>query len=119
MPVEATAFRQVALNLLLNAIHVSPSGAAVIFVSAIEGEFLLLEVHDQGPGFSAEARAVLAGESNRPAPIGEGTGLGLWVTRRLLQDMGGKAVIANSPLGGTLVRVMVPVGMREELRDVA
>ena len=100
-------------------IHVSPSGAKVIFVSAIESEFLLLEVHDQGPGFSPEARAVLAGESNRPAPIGEGTGLGLWVTRRLLQDMGGKAVIATSPLGGALVRVTIPIRTREELRDVA
>ncbi len=119
LPVEATASRQVALNLLLNAIHVSPSGAKVIFVSAIESEFLLLEVHDQGPGFSPEARAVLAGESNRPAPIGEGTGLGLWVTRRLLQDMGGKAVIATSPLGGALVRVTIPIRTREELRDVA
>jgi signal transduction histidine kinase len=119
LPVEATAFRQVALNLLLNAIQVSPSGAKVIFASAIEGECLLLEVHDQGPGFSPEARAVLTGESNRPAPIGEGTGLGLWVTRRLLQDMGGQAVIASSPLGGALVRVTIPIKTREELRDVA
>jgi signal transduction histidine kinase len=107
------------LNLLLNAIHVSPPGAKVRFISAIEGECLLLEVHDEGPGFGPEARAVLAGDSNRPAPIGEGAGLGLWVTRRLLQDIGGQAAIVTSPLGGALVRVTIPLGTREELRDVA
>lgn len=119
LPVEATAFRQIALNLLLNAIHVSPPGSQLAFVSAVEGECLLLEVHDQGPGFSPEARAVLLGETNRPAPIGEGGGLGLWVTHRLMQDMRGEVAIATSPLGGALVRVTIPLGAKEELRDVA
>ena len=119
LPVEATTFRQVALNLLLNAIQVSPSGGRVIFVAGIEGDYLSLEVHDGGSGFSPEARAVLAGESNRPAPIGEGAGLGLWVTRRLLQDIGGQVVIATSPLRGALVRVTIPIGTKGELRDVA
>ena len=117
--VEATAFRQIALNLLINAIHVSPPGSQLTFVSAIEGECLILEVHDQGPGFSPDARAVLVGETNRPAPIGDGAGLGLWVTHRLLQDMRGRVSIATSPLGGALVRVTIPLDAKEELRDVA
>ncbi len=118
-PTEASALRQVALNLLLNAIQASPEAGQLIFLATVEAEDLLLEVHDQGPGFNADAEAVLSGESSRPAPIGEGSGLGLWMTRRLLQDLRGYATVGSSHLGGALVRVRIPLSSIEELRDVA
>ena len=119
MPTDASALRQVVLNLLLNAIQASPEGGQLIFLATVEAEELLLEVHDEGPGFNDEAEAVLSGESQRPAPIGEGSGLGLWVTRRLLQDLRGRAIVGVSHLGGALVQVRVPLAPVEELRDVA
>lgn len=119
LPIEATAFRQIALNLLLNAISVSPPGGRLSLICAIEGDHLLLEVHDQGPGFSPDAHAVLAGEISSPVPFGEGAGLGLWVTRRLLEELGGQVAIARSPLGGALIRMTIPLRAKEELRDVA
>lgn len=119
LPTDASALRQVVLNLLLNAIQASPEGGQLIFLATVEAEELLLEVHDEGPGFNDEAEAVLSGESQRPAPIGEGSGLGLWVTRRLLQDLRGRAIVGVSHLGGALVQVRVPLAPVEELRDVA
>jgi len=119
VPVSASTLRQVALNLLLNAIHVTPLGGRVEFLATVENDALLLEVHDQGPGFTVEAQSVLLGISNKPAPIGDGSGLGLWMTRRLVHDVRGAVVIATSPIGGALVRVRVPLAPAEELRDVA
>jgi signal transduction histidine kinase len=117
--IEASALRQVVLNLLLNAIQASPEGGHLIFLATVESEHLLLEVHDEGPGINTEAEAVLSGESPKPAPIGEGSGLGLWMTRRLLQDLRGRAMVGVSRLGGALVQVRVPLAPAEELRDVA
>lgn len=119
LPTEASALRQVALNLLLNAIQASPEAGELIFLATVEAEELLLEVHDQGSGFNAEAEATLSGETSKPAPLGEGPGLGLWMTRRLLQDLRGRATVGVSHLGGALVRVRIPLSTVEELRDVA
>ncbi|MDX3805217.1 sensor histidine kinase [Bosea thiooxidans] len=119
LPTDASALRQVVLNLLLNAIQASPDGGQLIFLATVDAENLLLEVHDEGPGFNAETEAVLTGESQKPAPVGEGSGLGLWVTRRLLQDLRGRAIVGVSHLGGALVQVRVPLAPVEELRDVA
>lgn len=118
LPVPASAVRQIALNLLLNAMQATPVGARVgLEVAAVDDE-LVLTVHDQGPGFGPDASALLSG-GGRPAPVGEGTGLGLWMTRRLVHDLRGRIAVEASPIGGAAVRVIIPLTATEEMRDVA
>lgn len=119
LPVPATAMRQIVLNLVLNALQVSPAGSRVRFEAAVARDQLRIEVHDQGPGFGAEAHAVLLGIASRPAPIGDGAGLGLWMTHRLVRDLRGDIVVETSDLGGALVRVTIPLTRPQEMRDVA
>jgi signal transduction histidine kinase len=119
LPVPATAMRQIVLNLVLNALQASPAGGRVRFEAAAADDRLKVEIHDQGSGFSAEARAVLLGAAGKPAPIGDGAGLGLWMTRRLVQDLHGDVSLEPSPLGGALVRVTVPLIQPQDMRDVA
>jgi signal transduction histidine kinase len=118
LPVPASAVRQVALNLLLNALQASPSGARLLFGASVSGDQLELSVHDQGPGLGLEARAVLDGVG-KPASSGDGSGLGLWMTRRLVHDLRGRITVETSPIGGALVRVTIPLVAIEEMRDVA
>jgi signal transduction histidine kinase len=119
LPVPATAIRQIVLNLVLNALHVSPPGGRVKLEAMTTDDRLQIEIHDQGSGFSAEARAILLGAASKPAPIGDGAGLGLWMTRRLVQDLHGDIAVETSPLGGARVRVSVPLSRPQEMRDVA
>ncbi|MBA4220674.1 MAG: sensor histidine kinase [Methylobacterium sp.] len=118
LPVPASAVRQIALNLLLNALQASPTGARLHFGASASGDQLELSVHDQGPGLSPEARAVLDGVG-KPVSSGDGSGLGLWMTRRLVHDLGGRIAVETSPIGGALVRVTIPLVAIEEMRDVA
>jgi signal transduction histidine kinase len=119
LPVPATAMRQVVLNLVLNALQASPAGSRVRFEATVAQDHLRIAVHDQGPGFGAEARAVLLGAASRPAPIGDGAGLGLWMIRRLVRDLRGDIAVETSDLGGALVRVTIPLTGPQEMRDVA
>lgn len=118
LPVPASAVRQIALNLLLNAVQASPPGARLHFEASIPGDNLELSVHDQGPGLGPEARAVLDGVG-KPVSSGDGSGLGLWMTRRLVHDLRGRIAVEAPAIGGTLIRVAIPLIVIPEMRDVA
>lgn len=118
LPVPASAVRQIALNLLLNAMQATPVGARVGLEVAVVEDQLVISVHDQGPGFAPDASALLSG-GGKPAPAGDGTGLGLWMTRRLVHDLRGSIAVEASPIGGAAVRVAIPLTAAEEMRDVA
>lgn len=121
LSLPASAIRQVVLNLLLNAMQVSSLGSEVRLEAAVVGTNLVIEVLDRGPGFDDEARLVLTGAADRPPPVhtSTGSGLGLWMTHRLVHDLNGRTVIESQLDGGSLVRVVIPLTPAEELRDVA
>jgi signal transduction histidine kinase len=115
----ATAVRQIILNLVLNACHATPRGswAAVSIRDSVEG--IALQVEDAGPGMPPAALAMLTGTSDRPAPIGKGTGLGLWMTNRLIRELGGSVSVERRPGDITSVRVSLPIRQQVELSHVA
>lgn len=106
-------FRQVVLNILTNAIKYSEHGSTVT-ISAGEGRRgdLRLSISDEGLGMSpAEIRQALTpfGRTESSARTGEqGSGLGLPITRHLMQVLGGDLQIDSVKGQGTNVRIMVP-----------
>ena len=89
----ANTVRQIILNLVLNACQATPrdSWAAVSIVETADA--IVLQVEDAGPGMPAAAVAMLTGTADRPAPIGHGTGLGLWMTNRLVRELDGSVSV--------------------------
>lgn len=86
---------QVLVNLVLNGAQ-AMNGSGVLRVSGrAEGERVLLEVEDEGPGLTEEARARLFELFFTTKPAGLGTGLGLAVSRHLLSQFGGLIGGAN------------------------
>lgn len=120
VPVGASAVRQIVLNLVLNACQVSP-GDSWVSVSLTEVEqTILLAVEDQGPGMQPGEVAMLDGTEGLRAPIGQGTGLGLWMTNRLVRELAGAITIETGKRGGTRVTVSVPIKREQmELSHVA
>ena len=115
----ANTVRQIILNLVLNACQATPqdSWAAVSIVETSRA--IELEIEDMGAGMPPAAVAMLTGTANRPAPIGQGMGLGLWMTNRLIRELDGIVSVGKGPGGGTLVTVSIPTRQERELSHVA
>jgi signal transduction histidine kinase len=96
--------RQVLLNLLLNACEATPAGGTVEFRARLDGNELVCEIADQGPGLDAAQAARLAGA---PAPASRRLGLGVVV--RLLGHLDARASATARSAGGTLIRLAIPL----------
>lgn len=113
----STPIRQAVLNLLLNAVDAAPAGSCVKLSAAATLRHLEISVTDSGAGIPELAAEVLAGRPGAP-PLLDGGGLGLWTTGRLIADLGGRIEVEYPAVGGTCVRLLIPL-LREELSDVA
>ena len=74
-------------------------------VTREEGEWIVVEISDNGPGFSEETRARALEPFYTTKPRGEGTGLGLAICQRLGAGMSGELHLGSSPEGGAMVGV--------------
>ncbi|MFN3745993.1 MAG: sensor histidine kinase [Hyphomicrobiaceae bacterium] len=118
-PVGAAAVRDIALNLLLNACAASPENGTIALNLARRDRALCLTVRDQGPGMSEAHARYLARRGAGNAPIEEQSGLGLWMVRRLADDLGAEIAVLRPPRGGTEVVVSLPLGADVEMQHVA
>ncbi|PTL83488.1 ATP-binding protein [Vitiosangium sp. GDMCC 1.1324] len=108
--VPAHAFARAIRGVVKNALQASGPGAEVRLALAREGEGWRLTVEDAGAGMPAEVLA-RAGEPffTTKAP-GEGMGLGLFLTRAVLDQLGGRLVLRSVPGKGTTVVLTWPAG---------
>ena len=85
---EANRIRQVLLNLLVNALKLTPPGGAVTLRSERTDMMWRLEIEDEGPGLTAEQRERMFDRFVRfhaPANGDKGSGLGLAICRSIVQ----------------------------------
>jgi len=103
---------QVLLNLISNAIKYGPAQGLVQLIAEGDGQSVWLHVQDQGPGLSPEQRANLFQPFNRLGAERtqvEGVGLGLVISRGLVELMGGELVLHSQPGKGTCFSVRLPL----------
>lgn len=108
---------QVVSNLISNAIDASAVGSAIRIRIKQSGERVVLIVSDQGEGIPMMARSMIF-EPFFTTKKDVGTGLGLWITRRIVENHGGKIQFRSSNIGtakGTVFRVtFASAGMARE-----
>jgi signal transduction histidine kinase len=105
--IEPDALRQVLLNLLLNALDVTPPGGDVRVAVRSIGRMLQIDVEDRGPGIPRALRRrvfepFFSTKAERPG------GLGLAISRRLVDQVAGTLTIADRPGGGSRFRMRLP-----------
>jgi PAS domain S-box-containing protein len=103
---------QIFVNLVLNAADALPPDGAernrITIRSRIEGAQAVVEVVDNGPGVPADLRDRVFDPFFTTKPVGEGTGLGLFVTRNLVEALGGTVALAEAPGGGAQFSIRLP-----------
>jgi two-component system sensor histidine kinase HydH len=104
---DAVRMRQVLENLLRNAVQASEGGSVWASVTA-EGDRLVYTVRDSGPGFQGVSPETIF----EPffTTKARGLGLGLTVSRRVVEMHGGTIEARNRPEGGAELRVTIPRG---------
>ncbi|MDE2301533.1 MAG: HAMP domain-containing histidine kinase [Sphingomonadales bacterium] len=100
---------QVLLNLVGNAIQYAPDHSTITLSLARQGERACVTVADEGPGLSAEQQVKLFTKFERLGRAGDGgSGLGLYISRRLAQAMGGDISVASTPGEGARFTLEIP-----------
>ncbi|HEX4462372.1 MAG TPA: ATP-binding protein, partial [Polyangia bacterium] len=105
------ALNQVFVNLLDNAIAaVNESGASGVIEVRTEARDggAVLSFSDSGAGVPDELRARIFDPFFTTRPPGEGSGLGLHITRRIVHEHGGTIDVLASPLRGACFRIWLP-----------
>jgi PAS domain S-box-containing protein len=110
---NAQRLEQVIVNLLLNACQSLPDRRCAIRVSSRssgDGREVMVEVRDEGAGISPDVLGRLAEPFFTTRQSSGGTGLGLYVSRKIVEEHGGTLVLESEPGRGTKAVVTLPAG---------
>ncbi len=78
---------------------------------------LLLEVADNGPGMAGEVAERIFEPFFTTRPAGQGSGLGLSICRRIINDLGGSIRVATAPGAGAVFTIEIPQRSAPEGKD--
>ena len=102
---------QVLLNLLGNALRYTPAHSTVRLSVAARGDRAAVTVTDEGEGLTSEQQAKVFGKFERLGRSGDGgSGLGLYISRRLARAMGGELSVESVPSEGARFTLELPAG---------
>ncbi len=105
----ATLLERVVDNLVGNAIKHPPPGTAIHVTVRCEGTDAVLEVSDDGPGISPDARSQIFERFYRAPGAAGGSGLGLALVRDVVTWHGGCITVDDRPGGGACFTVRLPL----------
>jgi signal transduction histidine kinase len=110
---DGTQLQQVLVNLTLNALDAMPEGGTLSLTMRPARSGVLVEVADTGSGIAPQVRGRLFQPfvSNKET----GLGLGLVISRRIVEDHGGQLVAADRPGGGAVFKIFLPIPAKMEV----
>ncbi len=110
--------QQVFMNLLLNAVEAMPEGGSLTVRTAYNahGDQITISISDSGKGIDEELMESVFEPFFTTKP--KGTGLGLPITKRLIEQHNGGIRITNGNAGGTTFIITFPVKHFEEVKNI-
>jgi len=111
--------RQVLINLFTNAVYATDPGGRITIATVKTDGFVTLTVKDPGKGIPKENLDRIFEPFFSTKAVGEGTGLGLYVSRGIIEKLGGKIEVESTVGKGTRFSVTLPSSLEvsEDLQD--
>jgi signal transduction histidine kinase len=112
--IEADRLRvkQILVNLLSNAVKFTPGGGQIRIKATLGGQGIVVSVADTGIGIAKEEHAsvfeTFYQAGNTTKGVREGTGLGLPITKRLVEEHGGTITLESEPGKGSCFTFTIP-----------
>ncbi|MBN1293858.1 MAG: sensor histidine kinase KdpD [Candidatus Latescibacteria bacterium] len=116
--IDGVLIEQAIINLLDNAAKYTPQEKGITINANIEGENVVLEVQDEGMGITPEEMPHLFDKFFRGGRKPSGSGLGLTITKAIVEAHNGCIVAENITNGGACFRITLPIGGQPPLLDV-
>lgn len=107
---DADKLEQVLLNITLNAIQVVRPGGSIHIRTGCENGWCVVGITDTGPGIPMEVFTHIFDPFFTTKDVGEGTGLGLTISKAIVEQHRGVIEVETSS-AGTVFRVKIPIGM--------
>ncbi len=112
IPVYVDELNQVWTNLIQNAQQAVSGRGTISIETAVDGPWAVVRVIDDGPGVPADALPDIFEPFFTTKVKGEGTGLGLWISRQIIDKHGGEMRCESRP-GRTVFEVRLPLSVPE------
>ena len=106
--------RQVFLNLLINAVHAVGEGGMIYVTTYQDGPMACVEIRDTGPGIAEENLERIFHPFFTTKEPGQGTGLGLSVSLRIITQLGGEVAVRSESGRGAAFTVRIPINSRRK-----
>ncbi len=116
---DADRIERVLTNLVSNAVKYSPPKTRVAVCVGREDSQAVLTVSDQGPGIAKEDLAVLFqpfGRGRAAHSLAEGTGLGLYVVKQIVEAHNGRIEVHSEPGHGATFQIRLPLSSAKRRR---
>jgi len=111
--IDPGQLEQVVMNLVVNARDAMPNGGTIRIAVTRDEQSVILTVADTGIGMNAETQARVFEPLFTTKPKGEGTGLGLFTLKRIVDAAGGFVDIESELGVGTTFRIRLPAASDE------
>ena len=113
-----TELQQVFLNLINNSLDAMDNrGGTINITSQLEGDDVVIEVADNGPGIPAANLSRIFDPFFTTKPAGKGTGLGLSICYGIIKKLGGEIVVKSMIDEGATFRLNIPLPRDEKNKD--
>jgi two-component system NtrC family sensor kinase len=106
---DTSQLQQVLVNVLLNALHASPSGSTIKITTRQCDQSVCIEILDEGKGVKDKDIGRVFHPFFSTKGEGEGTGLGLSVSYGIIRKHGGSISLRNREQGGVKVSITMPL----------
>ena len=107
---DANKFKQIFINLMLNAVQAMGSGGKIhIKTTVTPDQCLLMQFIDSGPGIPDSLKEQIFEPFFTNRKDGTGTGLGLYLCRKIISSYQGSLTVVDHPEGGCCFELKLPI----------
>ena len=110
---DANKFKQIFLNLILNAVQAMGSEGGIHIKTRItRDQFILVQIIDSGPGIPDHLKEQIFEPFFTNRKDGTGTGLGLYLCHKIINSYQGSLGVTDNPKGGSCFELKLPISNR-------